>query len=620
VKKLVPILLAFLLVGVAGAAPSVVATTETSATVQGLDCGSKYRFSIRKYMPDGSLNSTATYVYPATKSCPDTQPPSIPQGLAVTGATKTSISLSWQPSTDNIGVAGYNLYRNGVRVGSSATTAAAFDTLQCGVTYTFGVDAFDVAGNRSQLAETSKSTTACDPVPLPSCAGVVLSPGNDVQAAINANASGTVFCLRAGVYRLPNPLVLKSGVTLQGEPGAVLDGSRDITALLVPSGGLWVATGQTQQQSVSGYCDSGTACQYRDDVYLDGAPLRRVLSLSEVGPGRFYFDYAADRIYIGDNPAWHRVEAAVTPLAIKGWGTGVENATIRSLIVQHFAGTGIQGRSSWKAENNEVRWNHRVGIQDVGTVRNNKIHHNGQIGYVYGGPSPSGLSFLLEGNEIVGNNYAGYDGGWEAGGAKFMRMSNLTVRNNSVRDNDGPGLWTDWNNRYILYDGNVVENNSGPGIFHEASYDAVIRNNTVRGNGFANSGWLDGAGILLNASPNVEIYANTVADNNDGIGITQTDRGPAEAGFPPHQTSNLYVHDNTITMRVGHTGLVTNENDTSYYTSRNNRFQNNRYTLGCNSSYFAWQYPAGGSSYAYITPAQWRAAGQDAGASFSSVC
>src|SRR5215211_8116036 len=43
----------------------------------------------------------------------DATPPSEPGNLTVTGSTAASISLSWTPATDNVGVAGYGLYRNG---------------------------------------------------------------------------------------------------------------------------------------------------------------------------------------------------------------------------------------------------------------------------------------------------------------------------------------------------------------------------------------------------------------------------------------------------------------------------------------------------------------------------
>jgi hypothetical protein len=102
-KKLV-FLFALLLVGVASAAPSVVSTTETAATVEGLDCGSTYRIEIQKYAENGGLSSTDS-VDAQTQSCPDMQPPSAaPQDLAAPGQTQTS-SVSPSASTGTVGVA-----------------------------------------------------------------------------------------------------------------------------------------------------------------------------------------------------------------------------------------------------------------------------------------------------------------------------------------------------------------------------------------------------------------------------------------------------------------------------------------------------------------------------------
>jgi chitodextrinase len=165
VKKLV-FLFALLLVGVAAAAPGVVSTTETSATVEGLDCGSKYRFDIRKYNADGTLSSTTSSVDAQTKACPDTQPPSAPQNLAATGATQTAVSVSWSASTDDVGVAGYDLYRGGAKVDSTSATSHTFGGLSCGTSYMFAVEAYDATGKRSAASSITASTAACPP---PSC-------------------------------------------------------------------------------------------------------------------------------------------------------------------------------------------------------------------------------------------------------------------------------------------------------------------------------------------------------------------------------------------------------------------------------------------------------------------
>ena len=164
-KKLV-FLLALLVVGVASASPNVVSTTQTSATVASLDCGMKYRFEIRKYTANGQPSPSAEYVDAETKPCPDTGPPSQPQNLWATGATATSISVSWGASTDDVGVTGYDLFRGGNKVDWTTATSYTFGGLSCGTTYTLAVEARDAAGHRSSTSAISASTAACPP---PSC-------------------------------------------------------------------------------------------------------------------------------------------------------------------------------------------------------------------------------------------------------------------------------------------------------------------------------------------------------------------------------------------------------------------------------------------------------------------
>ncbi len=121
-----------------------------------------------------------------------------------------------------------------------------------------------------------------------------------------------------------------------------------------------------------------------------------------------------------------------------------------------------------------MRNNHGPGItfNSNWIVRNNYIHKNGQLGI--GG---SGENILVEANEISENNQAGFDTGWEAGGSKFAYTTNLTVRNNYVHDNLGPGLWTDIDNINTIYEENIVTYNNNAGIKHEISFDVIIRNN-----------------------------------------------------------------------------------------------------------------------------------------------
>lgn len=92
---------------------------------------------------------------------PDTTPPTVPGKLRVTGATPTSISLAWDASTDNVGVAGYKVTYNASSITATATTATV-SGLSPNTTYTFSVTAKDTAGNVSAAASVQGATTAED--------------------------------------------------------------------------------------------------------------------------------------------------------------------------------------------------------------------------------------------------------------------------------------------------------------------------------------------------------------------------------------------------------------------------------------------------------------------------
>jgi chitodextrinase len=81
----------------------------------------------------------------------DTTAPTTPTGLHTTSVASTSVGLVWSASTDNVGVRGYTVYRNGVALATTAPTTTSYNdqTVVPGPTYTYTVDAFDAAGNHS---------------------------------------------------------------------------------------------------------------------------------------------------------------------------------------------------------------------------------------------------------------------------------------------------------------------------------------------------------------------------------------------------------------------------------------------------------------------------------------
>ena len=100
-------------------------------------------------------------------------------------------------------------------------------------------------------------------------------------------------------------------------------------------------------------------------------------------------------------------------------------------------------------------------------------------------------------------------------------------------------MWTDINNIHTLYEDNVVVNNTGTGISHEISYDAIIRNNIVMDNSGDPRGWLWGANIKIQNSSNVDVYGNKIdMTGGNGIALIEQNRGSAimVLGLPPETT------------------------------------------------------------------------------------
>lgn len=90
----------------------------------------------------------------------DTEAPTTPTNIVANNKTQSSATLSWTASTDNIAVTGYNIYKNGVLAGTSATNTYNISGLTANTTYQITIEAYDAAGNKSPLSTIFSFTTA----------------------------------------------------------------------------------------------------------------------------------------------------------------------------------------------------------------------------------------------------------------------------------------------------------------------------------------------------------------------------------------------------------------------------------------------------------------------------
>ncbi|MCP4305684.1 MAG: right-handed parallel beta-helix repeat-containing protein [bacterium] len=241
-------------------------------------------------------------------------------------------------------------------------------------------------------------------------------------------------------------------------------------------------------------------------------------------------------------------DVSIDGCEIRNYDTPLQEGAIFGRIPNHTDG-------GWVVSNVWIHHNTATGIKLSGNnaqLLNSHIEWNDQMGF----GMLHGSDQLVEGNEINNNNPGDrHEWGWEAGGSKNWGTIRLTIRGNVSHENHGPGIWSDWNNIDTLYEGNVVYGNVGaPGIFHEISYEAIIRDNEIFENGFPDG--LPGrpfrarSGIHVAGSRGVEIYDNHVYNNAKGITGVEQCRSSSSDEFAesdgPWRLTDVVVHDNII--------------------------------------------------------------------------
>ena len=152
-------------------------TALTTFAVSGLTNSTTYIFTVKAKDAAANVSAASNAVSVTTLApAPDTIAPTAPT-LSASGTTFTSTNLSWSGATDNVAVTGYDIYKDGVFLASTASTTYSATGLTASTTYAFYVQAKDVAGNISAASNTVTVTTP--------------TPDTTAPAAPTLSASGT---------------------------------------------------------------------------------------------------------------------------------------------------------------------------------------------------------------------------------------------------------------------------------------------------------------------------------------------------------------------------------------------------------------------------------------------
>src|SRR5581483_12004226 len=140
----------------------------------------------------------------------------------------------------------------------------------------------------------------------------------------------------------------------------ILNGSRIITDFR-REGSYWAVGRQEARIPRQGECmEASPTCGFPETLFIDNEPLVRVMRKGELAPGRFFWDPAAAKIYVAEDPNGHTVELAAAAFAFAG---EVSDVFISNLLIEKFASPAQRGAVDaqagvhWVVQNCEIRWN-----------------------------------------------------------------------------------------------------------------------------------------------------------------------------------------------------------------------------------------------------------------------
>lgn len=172
-------------------------TTKKSFAFTGQVPLTTYAVTVAARDHEGRVSASATPVSATTLA--DTTKPSVPNDVAAAAVTHQSFTLQWTPSTDNVGVVGYEVLKNGAVIGSPAVPAFAVSGLSALTTYQMRVRARDAAGNLSGLSPTLAVATEAPPnvdpvvtLAQPAAGSNYTAPATLTLLANATDADGTV--------------------------------------------------------------------------------------------------------------------------------------------------------------------------------------------------------------------------------------------------------------------------------------------------------------------------------------------------------------------------------------------------------------------------------------------
>ena len=175
-------------------------TTTSHSDSSSISSGSSYDYKVESCLSGyGCSGNSDNYAYAYNVLIPggtDTTAPTAPTGLTATPYSVSRIDLSWNASTDNVGVTNYKIFRNSAFWYQTSALSYADTGLTSNTTYSYYIKAVDAAGNESTASATASAVT---PSGTASCTGLSLTfANNDTSYVIGDMVTYTYICIPGG--------------------------------------------------------------------------------------------------------------------------------------------------------------------------------------------------------------------------------------------------------------------------------------------------------------------------------------------------------------------------------------------------------------------------------------
>jgi chitodextrinase len=182
----------------------------------GLSPATAYTYTVKAYDAAANLSAASSPLTVTTDGSADTTAPTAPTGLVSPGHTASTVALAWDAATDNVGVTGYKVYRNGTQIADQTGRTYNDSGLSPATAYTYTVKAYDAAANLSAASSPLTVTTdGSADTTAPTAPTGLVSPGHTASTVALAwdAATDNVGVTGYKVYRNGTQIADQTGRT-----------------------------------------------------------------------------------------------------------------------------------------------------------------------------------------------------------------------------------------------------------------------------------------------------------------------------------------------------------------------------------------------------------------------